>query len=80
MTVVGILRRIPLYVLYFARIGTCTPNKNYVMNYVDGTHCNAINSLYYIYIWLSVLIFYVLDGLAFFIKLNKNYLYFCLKN
>ena len=31
-------------------------------------------------IWLSVLIFYVLDGLAFFIKLYMNYLYFCLKN
>jgi hypothetical protein len=40
------------------------------MNYVDDTHCNATNSLYYIYIWLSVFIFYVLDGLAFFIKLS----------
>ena len=48
-TAAGILRGIPLYVLYFAHIGTCTSNKNCVMNYVDGTHCNAINSLYYIY-------------------------------
>jgi len=31
-------------------------------------------------IWLSVLIFYVLDGLAFFITLYRHYPYVCVKN
>jgi hypothetical protein len=47
------------------------------MNYVDGTVCNETNSLYYI--WLIVLVFYVLDGFVFFIKLYRHYPYICLK-
>jgi hypothetical protein len=47
-------------------------NTDYIMNYVNGTHCNATNSLYYV----SVLMFYVLDGLAFPIKLYRHGLYY----
>jgi hypothetical protein len=60
---VGILTGI-LYVLYLNHIGTCTLNKNCVMNYMNDTHCNEINSLYY----MALLIFSMSDGLAFFIK------------
>ena len=48
-------------------------NKNYVMYYVDGTlYNNTTNSLYYLPIS------YVLDGLAFLIKLYSHDLYVAL--
>ena len=66
----GILRG-SLYVLYLTPVGTCTLNRNRVMNYVAGTHCKETNSLYY----MAECAFYVLDGLAFFIKLYRHYPY-----
>jgi hypothetical protein len=42
----GILRGLS-FVLYLTPMGTCTLNRNYVMNYVDGTQCKEPNSLYY---------------------------------
>ena len=51
-------------------------NKNCVMYYVDGTlFNNTTNSLYYM---ATMLISYVLDGLAFLIKLYSHDLYVAL--
>ena len=51
-------------------------NKNCVMYYVDGTLCkNTTNSLYYM---ATIPISYVLDGLAFLIKLYSHDLYVAL--
>jgi hypothetical protein len=39
----------------------------------------VMKQILYYYIWLIVLVFYVLDGFVFFIKLYRHYPYICLK-